>query len=449
MKGKRIISAVLALSLFTGVLSVPSVSGDSELPIIPIVVEDDISCLVFEKVGDTAYVVSGYTGDMENVVIPSKYDGCPVIGIKDSAFAGVTTIKTVTFREGATFIGDNAFFYSSVESVKLPESLNSIGSCAFESCNALKSISIPKNVDTIGKNSFNSPNLDTLTVDPDNNRYVSIDNVIYERDENSGEPVKLITAAKTVETVTVPDTVTDIGPDAFVGCEHLTKVIYGDNVRNIGINAFYNCRDLQVLYVPRKCDIDTEMLGQGIEDLTIYGYSATEIESYAQENDIKFVALGDNDYEINLIFSDTALGYMDLHIFMTLTDKDGNVVKTTDGGLSSEDFHFLEDGEYTLTARADYFGTKTQTVTMENWDFAEAPDLDLYTIGDANLDGRVNTEDITAIKKHLKKTAVLSGYALTCANADKDEDGTVSTSDITAIKAYMKGTRTLWQGADA
>ena len=51
MKGKRIISAVLALSLFTGVLSVPSVSGDSELPIIPIVVEDDISCLVFEKTG--------------------------------------------------------------------------------------------------------------------------------------------------------------------------------------------------------------------------------------------------------------------------------------------------------------------------------------------------------------------------------------------------------------
>ncbi len=88
-------------------------------------------------------------------------------------------------------------------------------------------------------------------------------------------------------------------------------------------------------------------------------------------------------------------------------------------------------------------------MTVENRNFTEEPDLDLYTLGDANLDGRVNTEDITAIKKHLKKTAVLSGYALTCANADRDEDGTVSTSDITAIKSYMKGTRTLWQGADA
>ena len=204
-----------------------------------------------------------------------------------------------------------------------------------------------------------------------------------------------------------------------------------------------------MLYVPRECDIDTEMLGQGIEDLTIYGYSATAIESYAQENDIKFVALGDNDYEINLIFSDTALGYMNLHIFMTLTDKDGNVVKTTDGGLSSEDLHFMEDGEYTLTLSARNFGTKTKTVTIENWDFAEAPDLDLYTIGDANLDGRVNTEDITAIKKHLKKTAVLSGYALTCANADRDEDGTVSTSDITVIKSYMKGTKSMWDYGEA
>ena len=172
MKGKRIISAVLALSLFTGALSVPSVSGDSELPIIPIVVEDDISCLIFENVGSSAYVVSGYTGDMENVVIPSRYEGRPVIGVKDDAFRDVDTIKTVTFREGVTYIGSYAFSYCSLESVKLPESLNSIGSYAFEKCNALKSISIPKNVDTIGKNSFNSPNLDTLTVDTKTYQFV-------------------------------------------------------------------------------------------------------------------------------------------------------------------------------------------------------------------------------------------------------------------------------------
>ncbi len=444
MKGKRIISAVLALSLFTGVLSVTSVSGDSELPIIPIVVEDDISCLVFEKVGDTAYVVSGYTGDMENVVIPSKYEGCPVIGIKDSAFAGVTTIKTVTFREGATFIGDNAFFYSSVESVKLPESLNSIGSCAFESCNALKSISIPKNVDTIDKNSFNSSNLETLTVDPDNNRYVSIDNVIYERDENSGEPVRLVTAANTVETVTVPDTVTEIGSCAFQGCYDLTGVDYGDNISKIELHAFAECRSLQMIYVPFDCEMDTNEFGDGIQGLTIYGYKGTRMESYAEEKGIDFVAL--DSYEIALNYSDNALDWIDLKLTATLTAADGTVVNTYGNKIG---LFRVEDGEYTLTLSARNFGTKTQTVTVENRNFTEEPDLDLYTLGDANLDGRVNTEDITAIKKHLKKTAVLSGYALTCANADRDEDGTVSTSDITAIKAYMKGTRTLWQGADA
>ena len=444
MKGKRIISAVLALSLFTGVLSVPSVSGDSELPIIPIVVEDDISCLIFENVGSSAYVVSGYTGDMENVVIPTRYDGRPVIGIKNGAFSDVRTIKTVIFREGASYIGDYAFDGCSVESIKLPDSLKAIGFDAFSGCDNLKSINVPKNVESVSHASFNSPNLETLTVDTENKKYMSLDNVIYERDENSGEPVRLVTAADTVETVTVPDTVTEIGCRAFQGCYDLTGVDYGDNISKIELCAFAECRSLQMIYVPFDCDMDTNGFGDGIEDLTIYGYKGTHIESYAEEKGIDFVAL--DSYEIALNFSDTRLGNFDLHITAVLTSEDGTVSKTFGKHFG---LYLVEDGEYTLTLSARNFGTKTQTVTVENCNFTEKPDLDLYTLGDANLDGRVDTADITAIKKHLKKTAVLSGYALSCANADRDEDGTVSTSDITAIKSYMKGTKSMWDNGEA
>lgn len=444
MKGKRIISAVLALSLFTGVLSVPSVSGDSELPIIPIVVEDDISCLVFENVGDTAYVVSGYTGDMENVVIPSRYEGRPVIGIKNGAFSDVRTIKTVIFREGASYIGEYAFSGCSVESIKLPDSLKAIGYHAFSGCNNLKSINVPKNVESIDPEFIDATGLETLTVDTENKKYMSLDNVIYERDENSGEPVRLITAADTVKTVTVPDTVTVIGYCAFQGCYDLTGVDYGDNISKIEGHAFVGCSSLQTLYVPWGCDIDTEELGEGMDDLTIYGYKGEEIEDYANEHDLRFVAL--DRYDVGLNFSDTRLGNFDLHITAVLTSEDGTVSKTFGKHFG---LYLVEDGEYTLTLSARNFGTKTQTVTVENCNFTEKPDLDLYTLGDANLDGRVDTADITAIKKHLKKTAVLSGYALTCANADRDEDGTVSTSDITAIKSYMKGTKSMWDNGEA
>ena len=444
MKGKRIISAVLALSLFTGALSVPSVSGDSELPIIPIVVEDDISCLVFEKVGDTAYVVSGYTGDMENVVIPSRYEGRPVIGVKDNAFSDVDTIKTVTFREGVTYIESRAFSYCSLESVKLPDSLRSIGSDAFSYCNNLKSINVPKNVESIDPGFIESTGLETLTVDTENKKYMSLDNVIYESDENSGEPLRLVTAANTVETVTVPDTVTEIGYCAFMGCYDLTDVDYGDNISRIESHAFAECRSLLMIYVPCYCDINTSGFGDGIEGLTIYGFKGTPIESYAEKKGIDFVAL--DSYEIALNYSDKALDWIGPNATATLTAADGTVVNTYGKKIG---LFRVEDGEYTLTLSARNFGTKTQSVTVENLSFTEEPDLDLYTAGDANLDGRVNTEDITAIKKHLKKTAVLSGYALTCANADRDEEGTVSTSDITVIKSYMKGTKSMWDNGKA
>ncbi len=439
MRAKRFLSAALALSLFTGVLSVPAVSGDSELPVIPIVIEDDISCLIFENVGSSAYVVAGYTGDEANVIIPTRYEGRPVIGIKNKAFSDVRTIKTVIFREGASYIGEYAFSGCSVESIKLPDSLKAIGYDAFLRCDNLKSINVPKNVESIDPEFIDATGLETLTVDTENKKYMSLDNVIYERDENSGEPVKLITAANTVKTVTVPDTVTKIGYCAFQGCYDLTGVDYGDNISRIESHAFVGCSSLQTLYVPWGCDIDTEELGEGMDDLTIYGYKGEEIEDYANEHDLRFVAL--DRYDVGLNYSDTRLDYIDFHITAVLTSEDGTVSKTFGEHFG---LYLVEDGEYTLTLSARNFGTKILTVTVENRNFTEEPDLDLYTLGDANLDGRVDTADITAIKKHLKKTAVLSDNAISCANADRDENGSVSTSDITAIKSHLKGTKTLW-----
>ena len=67
---------------------------------------------------------------------------------------------------------------------------------------------------------------------------------------------------------TAPPSVNTISDFAFSGCTSLNKAVIPKAVKNIAPNAF------------AKCD-----------NLTIYGYSNSYAETYAEENGINFVAL--------------------------------------------------------------------------------------------------------------------------------------------------------------
>ena len=100
------------------------------------------------------------------------------------------------------------------------------------------------------------------------------------------------------------------------------------------------------------------------------------------------------------------------------------------------------DGEYTFTFAANYCAEKTVTVTISDGQPMSADSEDIALLGDVNNNGNIDTDDITLIKKHLKKTKSLSGYQIKC--ADANSDGSVDTQDITAIKAHLKGTARLF-----
>ena len=85
-------------------------------------VEDSITILY-----DKTYVTA------ESVIIPDKIDGLPV-----------------------TEILPYVFFESQITSIKLPDSLETIGECAFMFCENLKNIEIPESVKYICENAFNS-----------------------------------------------------------------------------------------------------------------------------------------------------------------------------------------------------------------------------------------------------------------------------------------------------
>lgn len=71
-----------------------------------------------------------------------------LLGYKNS-FSGELNIK-----DGTTYIANSAFKGSDVTSVTIPNSVVTIGGCAFLDCKNLTSVTIPESVQMVGDNSF-------------------------------------------------------------------------------------------------------------------------------------------------------------------------------------------------------------------------------------------------------------------------------------------------------
>ena len=67
--------------------------------------------LDFYPLPDGTYAVSaGNTKYLEEIVIPSKYNGKSVTKVPDGAFDGATNLKKITIPDSITSIGSNAFY---------------------------------------------------------------------------------------------------------------------------------------------------------------------------------------------------------------------------------------------------------------------------------------------------------------------------------------------------
>ena len=55
-----------------------------------------------------------------------------------------------------------------------------------------------------------------------------------------------------LSSITIPNSVTNIRNDAFMGCEKLISATIGDSVKTIGDGAFYNCGSLTTISIPNS-----------------------------------------------------------------------------------------------------------------------------------------------------------------------------------------------------
>ena len=197
-----------------------------------------------------------------NLVIPEKVGIYRVTKIAENAFKGNTYIKSVKFNEGLkeighhafsgctnlagdivfpaslecfeTYWGDgNAFEGTMIKSVSFAEGSDTnivISQGTFSNCTYLESVTIPNRVSEIEyKAFFECNNLKTLDIKDGLNKLCIGEKAFYNT---------------SIVSLNIPSSVEEIGVEAFASCKRLTTVEFAKGVKEIGKSAFENCEAL-------------------------------------------------------------------------------------------------------------------------------------------------------------------------------------------------------------
>ncbi len=207
--------------------------------------------LEYSLLNDNTYSVSWGTATDSNIIIPAIYDGKPVTSIRRFAFS-YGDIESITLPNSITKIGDSAFKECRLKSINIPDSVISVGDSAFHACSSLTGVYITDlaawcNIEY---------NYEANPLYYANNLYLNNKLVT----EITAEMLQGVTKIKryafsgctSLESITIPDSVTYIGDDAFYYCTKLKSINMSQNVTYIGGRAFNNCTSLTSITIPNS-----------------------------------------------------------------------------------------------------------------------------------------------------------------------------------------------------
>ena len=155
------------------------------------------------------------------------------IKVKDKKRAAFDIPSFITYKEKTYRVVkiEKELFWKNefLQSVKIPNSVTSIGSCAFAVCGNLKEVILGDSVKYISSSAFSScPNLEQIAL-PESVVEI-MDNAFYD--------------CSSLAHITIPSGVTTISFGAFSHCSKLKSVVVPGSVRSLGAHAFNNCTSL-------------------------------------------------------------------------------------------------------------------------------------------------------------------------------------------------------------
>ncbi len=285
-------------------------------------------------------------------------------------FTNITSIRNV---ENEKIF--NSFANSNIKSIKLPNSVTSIGRDAFSDCSSLTYVTIPNSVTSIGQYAFYG--CSSLT-------YVTIPNSVTSIGYGA------LWDCSSLTSVTIPNSVTSIENRAFSGCTSLTSITlnWTDSESILTFNtkwglptvpSYYTYPEgLESLYYekgwPSQFTLECVINNGTVEitpSLTTYPYGTDVTLTVTPNDGQEFLGWNDMNMEnprtITITGNTTLEGYCTSYVYHTIT------IGEVQNGNLSVDYTTAKVGDIiTITPTAEYgYENPNIEVTTENGEVIE------------------------------------------------------------------------------
>jgi len=221
---------------------------------------------IVNTLGDYAFA---YCKGLTTITIPSN-----ITNVGHFTFEYCNDLTEVNIMEGITNIGYGMFYgCRNLTTINIPNSVLEIQYLAFGSCEKLETITISKNVATINNAAFHScKNLESIIVANDNDKYVSTNNCLIEKDTK-----KLVLGCKN-SIIPLDGSVTIIGEEAFWGLGSINDIIIPTSITTIEDDVFVNCYFNKIYYLGSQTDWNNITIGtnSNITPTKTYFYSENQ-----------------------------------------------------------------------------------------------------------------------------------------------------------------------------
>ena len=264
---RRMLSVLLACLLTAGTgAALPTKSQMSPVTICAAAedalpyVEGKAGALSYYKY-ETSVTIVGCDPEAETVDIPEEIGGVPVTAIGDEAFRGCK-LTAVTLPETMGTIGFRAFMEcENLQSITIPSMVTQIDNSAFEKCTSLETVDIKPGLILLGTEVFKDSGLRSITI-PSTVSYFGFsifDGTPWWEEKIAADPLVIfngivVDGRNCKGDVVIPEGVESISRFAFEESE-LTSVKFPDSLTEIGVEAFTFCANLQSIELPENLEV--------------------------------------------------------------------------------------------------------------------------------------------------------------------------------------------------
>ncbi len=374
--------------------------------------------------------------------------------IEQGVFAACSSLETVSLPKTLNYIGPWAFTACAIKDLVIPEGVTTIDHSAFANCGYLTSVSLPSTLITLGYHNtsydgvfqnctklktvniakgtkdatigaeafmgcaalqtINIPgNYTTLRRDAFLN-CTALKSVVFEESDytyaNQTIEQGVFSGCSSLETVSLPKTLSYIGTWAFTACA-IKDLVIPEGVKTIDHSAFANCANLKTVSLPST--------------LISLGYHNTSYDGVFQncpKLEKVLFAEGNKDLTIGAETFKNCPGLTTVHLPSNLID------------IKQEAFAGSTANLTICSKSNDSYGKKFADSNSIKFKVCSGHDM---KIGDVNNDGNINSSDALLVLQYSVGSYALNGNAFTA--ADTNRDGKVNSSDALIILQFAVG----------